>query len=202
MAEERVAELKVIGSYQGQDWNIVLHFREVLLNQVGIEELINQAETKLTNNLASCMHTDSVIQQYSARFLTPEPEDPEIVAIDPVNGTQAGVGLPSLMAVVLQQRTGKASRRKRGRMYIPGVSADLTADGKLLAAAQANPYQLFGDGYIQNFVTNQGAFLAGIWSRTEYAESNDVDAAFTQLTSCSVNPILGTQRRRRPGSGS
>jgi hypothetical protein len=201
MAAKQIFEARIYGTNQGQEFNIVLHFRQQVDDVGDAQELADFVQNNVVPSLNDVASIDSTWAGVLARQLTPEKQDPFASQVTPNQpGGIASPSLPSFVSVIIQERTGFASRRKRGRIYMPAVPTSYVLDGQLTAAAKTA------------FATECSSIMAavagvnsewdlGIYSRTTVAETGDPYDGFTQVTSMLANPILGTQRRRRIGSG-
>lgn len=201
MATGEVFEVRVNGLMDGQVCNNVLHVRAEDPASNDAEDAANGVMNWWASSIKDVCSDEYTMLNATARQITPEVMDPYNSTDSPnKQGLLTGGALPSFCAIVLQQRTGFASRRKRGRIYLPGVSVNYVQDSVLTSAAitaiEAKLTTIMG-----NFPNGTNPFTLGVWSKTEWAASADVDAAFTPLTSIQINSIIGTQRRRRIGHG-
>jgi hypothetical protein len=126
----------------------------------------------------------------------------------PHPGLVVGDCLPNQNAVVLGLRTGQKGGRKRGRMFVPGVSESASAAGRV-NGAQLTAIQALGAGLI----TNYGPTGADAGWRLQIYSPEDLTppppktfkprpgTIKTQVTSTDVDDLVASQRRRRPGSG-
>lgn len=101
-------------------------------------------------------------------------------------GTDAGATLPPQDTVVVSFTSALASKKGRGRMYLPVFGADKTAGGRLTAAAQT---------IVQLGMANFGANL--IASGLTPVIFNRVSGITQAITGGSVGDVIDTQRRRR-----
>jgi len=103
--------------------------------------------------------------------------------------TETGDMLPHIMAMVLTLPT--AIPKKRGRVFIPGLSEE-HQDDSLLDSTAATALGNFG-------TTLRSGFTAGGASFNYHVLGNDGLATYP--TSFVVNGIMGSNRRRKPGVG-
>ena len=201
MGAGQVYECRVNGVMDGQVINNVLHVRGEDPNGGEAEDAANGVMNWWASSIKDVLADDYTMLNCTARQITPEVGDPYI-STESANkqGAIAEVALPSFCAIVLQQRTGFASRRKRGRIYLAGIPISYVVDSVLTSAAQTAIAAKITT-ILDNFPNGTNPFTLGVWSKTEWDQSADVDAAFTDLTAINVNPIIGTQRRRRIGTG-
>lgn len=103
-----------------------------------------------------------------------------------INGVAAGNALPADVALVVSLRTGQATRRGRGRFYLPQPAASqLTTNGRVLP----------------DFITDLGASLQAAW--TAYNSATDDPVVYSRtgrvtnvITSFDIGNLYDTQRGR------
>lgn len=197
-----IFEARIVGVNQGQEFNIVTHWQQKVENAGDALSLANYVQANFVGSLNNATSEDSLWQGVLVRQLTPEVQDPYLSEDFPDQpGGIASPSLPSFVAAIIQLRTGFASRRKRGRIYLPSIPVDKVEDGRLTAA---------GKGEINNAINTIMASIGsglsdwelGVYSKTTVAETGDPYSGFSGVTAMIPNEILGTQRRRRIGSGS
>lgn len=116
----------------------------------------------------------------------------------PILGTRPGTQEAGNVSLTMSERTGKAGRAHRGRMYVAGVSeTDVTTDdriGSALAVLVANA--------IANLVF--GALPAGdllaVFHRPRDVP-HPLNNLYTIVNTYVVENIIDSQRRRLPGRG-
>ena len=200
-----VYELRVIGTYQGQQFNNVLHFADDAgVGVAGDAQLL--ADSFMHNDVITayrnCLDDSAVLNRVEVREIHPEQKDP-VVEIPPNGqGLRTGSGMPSYVTAVISFRTGFTAKTKRGRMYMPAVPESFCTDGTMDPAAQAY-YQTWEGELEARYLETTGTepFVLGIWSRKLAGPAPYDPAAFTPVTNITLNTIFGTQRRRRVGHG-
>ena len=199
-----IYELKMYGTWQGQEWNMIFHLADRAdYEGVGDSQVLADFwTTELESEFQGAMVQNCLWPGVECREIYPEERDPVISATASAAGNIASTGLPSYCSVVMQQRTGFSSRRKRGRFYMPGVAINQVADGTITAAG-LDDYNALAAELVGKFAAGSGStnYVMGILSRTTMSEGATAAEAFTEVTNVQVNPTIGTQRRRRPGSG-
>lgn len=110
----------------------------------------------------------------------------EITSVGLPNHTNA-LTLPNQISAVLSLRTGRPGRAYRGRMYVPVLACQMTANG----TANTTLLNLVADGLATSFGTinasGQGKVVIG----------SQTSGQWVQVTSVQVDNVLDTQRRRR-----
>lgn len=141
----------------------------------------------------------------------------------PYTGTITGVltGAPAAMQCswLIGLNTSQAGRRRRGRLFVGGVTEAAITDGGVMSTSEVSATQTV----MNSLVTVYGSggsdtnFEWGVWSdriAMNVAYNNawprelvtqgapDPDNAYLAITSCTVKTLVGSQRDRRPGIGS
>lgn len=113
----------------------------------------------------------------------------EVIGVFSV-GSRAGAGLPPQMACCVSLRTNIASRRTRGRMYLPGLrEADVTSSG-LFDPGFTNDVSDSFDGLRRSLDNvNLGTFEQVVFSR--------VSDSWQRVVSVRVGDRADVQRRRK-----
>lgn len=121
-----------------------------------------------------------------------------------VVGGQGGAMLPNQIAVVASLRTGRRGRSFRGRTYIPGATEAELSDSNTLSPASAAAFSAimldipgFGTSWPYRLVI--GSFYSGV--DAQHKPIPRVTGIATPVDAISIDPVLGSQRRRRPGIG-
>lgn len=141
-------------------------------------------------------------ESLSVQEIFPTPSDPYELVVNE-DGAQAGESVPSVIAVVLSQRTGFGGRRNRGRKYFAGLTEADSEQSRLTALALGE-WQL-AVNLISSFFAESNALSnlsLGVVHRS--LNGNPVPLAagsFVIITSQTVNSVLGTFRTRIPGHG-
>lgn len=134
----------------------------------------------------------------------------------PVAGATSGSGFPPNTAVLVEKITGRAGRRGRGRMFIPGINDTQADNAGNVAAANITSWNNALSGFLADLQADPGAAGTGAAVRpllfhgnttsTDRSTSGGVTTItrtvgaagpgpdfITQLT---LDPKLATQRRR------
>lgn len=122
-------------------------------------------------------------------------------ALVPGPGTRPGPALPNTVAMVISKRTGQPGRARRGRWYFGNLSEDDTIANVLLPIFETTQVAALRS---QLLLTISAAFpFLGSFEPVHY--SRKLHAAgqppVFPIVSTPLNPVLGNQRRRRPGVG-
>jgi hypothetical protein len=167
-----------------------------LYSQGDIDALSAAVDTEFAVNVLPLLHSTYTYVQTAVRGLT-SPID-----LQSINGTGTGPGgtggdaLPSNVAFCLTEYTGKSGRSARGRIYIPGIPASITATANTLSPT---PATAFVTAYEAIFST---ALTAG-WTHVIISRVNNgairefgIGTPVTQIVH--RNLILDSQRGRLP----
>lgn len=135
--------------------------------------------------------TDCAYTQLDLYAYGNTPGDPAIyhsvVPISSGTGTGAGAGLPLQCCLTWTLLTGIASRRTRGRMYLPAVTGNLT--GHQFTSGQVGPMNAAMKAFVN--AVNAHPDVLGDW-----AVVSTVGGSYAPVTSISVDTRLDIQRRR------
>lgn len=131
---------------------------------------------------------DSVTIQGLTRFTYPliNPTSEIFALNDAVEGT-VGTDLYAVQTAYRVDLFAGLGPRRRGHIYIPGVSEDEVASGGLIDSVQQGGIVTRVSDFITNVATNQG-FLLGVYSR--------VGGTISAVNGVAVSPFVRTQRRR------
>lgn len=180
----------------------VLHFR----GDTGVEEsqdLLDVLEGAYWPAYRAVLPISTTILGINVQQLTPLVRDPVSgVPID-LPGTIPTAEVNSQCATILTLRTGFASRRQRGRIYLAPVPANLVQINQLTPEGRTL-YTTFKNEILTNFNDDTGisSFTLGVYSRLEGGDGPTYSVAgWTAVTQIDVQSILGAQRRRRLGRG-
>lgn len=125
-------------------------------------------------------------------------------------GTQTGDSLPSFCAGLLSLRTGLTGRSRVGRIYVPGVSEDLSSNSRL-EGAYTSVLQSLGSTLLARYGPS-GSFAhcrIGVFSRKLGAVRNPGPppsisynlSGWTQVTSFIARNEVATMRKRKLAHG-
>lgn len=173
----------------------VFHFRQATStgSDTG-EELCVAFEEDIVPLYATLISDDCLITKLEARNVT-QPLFGFDYPISPqVPGDLSGETLPSMVAAVVSWRTGLIGRSRRGRSYVWPTTE---AQQNLTQWIPTYITLLETWAIAMSNITDSGSgatYIHCVWST--------VLATDFTVTSAIVDPIAGTQRRRRPGRGS
>lgn len=204
-------QVRIVGRMEGQETNNVLHFRLVS----GSAD--TDVDTHLILVLAQCFITHLLpvltsswsLEKFVWKRVSPT-LGPEFTSI-PV-GVGAGAGnaaaLPSYCSAVLSIRTPEGGRRKRGRMFIPGIPENTTTNSAfntadpLWAALIAFAACLI-TGFVPGDPPGSNAWHMAVYSRAIGGATFPYAlAGFTGINDITPVQLLGTTRSRKVGRGS
>ena len=169
----------------------VFHYQDIGTTPVSPLEVATGWESEVLPLYAACLHASWVADLIGVRLVT----DPSI-GIDYAitdTGDRGLERLPPMDAALISWRTAFFGRSYRGRTYLAPVS-EQDSNGGFLQPAYQLVMQAFVDGAIEYSPGVGQALHLNIWSPTL--------SLGTPVTNGLVRPIMGTQRRRRPGVGS
>jgi hypothetical protein len=142
--------------------------------------------------------------------------DPDVDGAESVNfpltqpnpGTQVGDSLPPQDAVVIGLRTGEKGGRKRGRIYVPGITEAGSTNG-VLASAQRTAMQGLGQQIIETYgpTGTNPQYRLVIYSPEVLTfappkpKKPRPGTIITPVRSFAMDPVIRTQRRRSIGVG-
>jgi hypothetical protein len=119
--------------------------------------------------------------------LSVDPPDEIFADSDDAFGLVAGTALPPACTAVISLSAG-TSRRRRGRIYLPGMTeSKYSDDGQALAGFAGDVIVQAGECFT-NWATNSG------WVAAVYSRADGVSRGVSTLT---VDGNLDTQRRRQ-----
>lgn len=116
--------------------------------------------------------------------------------------SDASTLLPPNCAILIDKNTNRAGRRNRGRMFVPGAGEDETEASGALTAPSLVRWTEYADG-VFGLADGPTTNLGDAVILHSYVWTGDVDpgppVGFpvpTVITSLTVDPMIGTQRRR------
>jgi hypothetical protein len=142
-----------------------------------------------TDSIKQLMHTtttctETVVNSLDASF---RHNVEQVRTTETLAGTSTAENLPPQTSAVVSLRTALPTRRGRGRMYLPPMTADAEITTGLIDATSLAEISLAAKGMLESLITS--TYLPVVAHR-------DI-ASTTNLTACDVSNIFGTQRRRR-----
>lgn len=198
-----VAQLTIVGRLHGQTTNNVMHFRNNA-SGAGLAALIADIIDCIRTALLPALSLDWQLIEVRAKEIHPFlGEDVVVAGVGTDIGAQS-VGVPSICAGLIQIKTGFGGRRKRGRIYIAGLSEANTANSSLTpgevtlllayATCLANKF-LGGVGF-----TGWNLGVLSEKTRKEQPLAGD-NVWFTEATALTVVDQVASMRSRRVGVG-
>lgn len=120
---------------------------------------------------------------------------------NPQAGAVVGPGLPSNCCVIMSLAQSTFGAKSNARMFWPGVPESKTNAGTLDATFQSTEWAALRNRMLLPFdsISDAGSYSLGMISQkvlNAAPPAKDWPGAFAFVTSASVNPILGIQRRR------
>jgi len=132
------------------------------------------------------------------------------------NGVQTLTPTSNLDCTVVRVSTGEAGRRRKGRIYVPGLYETAIDDNSLLATSYTSTFTTTMNASLSTYLVSGGSTVweLGVWSdriAMNVALSNtwprvrtsqgtpDPSTAFAGAVSLDVQQYVGAQRGRRPG---
>lgn len=185
----------------GQTCENVLHFRTLTGTETDTQ--IGQSAELYLATVKPLIHQNVTFPLIVIKQMTPLAFDEKFWV--PVNNTQGAVGgeiRSNSVAIILTKRTGIAGKTHRGRIYLPGVPFNLTTPNGLNVGGGAVAQTVCGN-LIATF-GDAGTDLnlrIGVYSRSIGGFNPFTPAGWQQITRFDPQPVLGNQRRRRPGVG-
>jgi hypothetical protein len=139
----------------------------------------------MTNGLKNSCTTDTTCVSVTGR--SQDPADPleSVVAVN-TTGTASVEAVPSESSVVTTFYTGVASRRGRGRMYLPGFSGNAVINGQV-GSGDISQLEDVWDDWV-GILAAEGSLEHVVWSPT--------DATSRTVTTYITRAQLHHQRRR------
>lgn len=177
-----------------QNGLLVTHWKATLVQGTGPTDA--QVAAKLSTVFAplikACMSSTATFVGVTCQQFDPVRTDKASAVGDSGNGTVVGSAAPSQSAGVLSVRTGLASKRTRGRKYIPFPSVtNILADGSPSAnqiTAWTNLANALLTEQICGDLLNDGHFNYGVYS--------GLNRSWVKATNILVRTKFGTVRRR------
>ena len=138
-----VVAVQVVGLLFGQQTITTFHWRiNSLTGPTTLTDLLTAIATPLVPGMQPLCSNNWVAQVLRGRRVTPNPTRSYEVPIIGGTGTVVSESLPPSVAGVISRFTNSASRRGRGRIFVPAVP-ELFHDAGLLNNAGMNAYQAF-----------------------------------------------------------
>lgn len=200
MATGHMWQLEVRGRLFEQQTINVLHYVELLPNPAGTaEDLALTFRTNVMPSWYDAVSTEWKHVGVRAQKVWPDlgPFD-QIPGIAPFQGELLGDALPSTVAAVFTKRTDTPRARGRGRTYIAGLP-ETGQSNSVIAAAQMLLLETLRDNLAEELVGGEANYLPIILSNS--AVPPEIAPVTRPITRIEIQDILGTQRRRRIGTG-
>ena len=192
-------------AYRSQTVENVIHFRE----RTGLSTIaqVKQSAADFWSLMRPFIVGDVVLTQIICKQVTPTALDQQFGAANSgeTAGSSSGAGVALTVALVLTLRTGVAGKTHRGRIYVPGFSLGQAIDsGDKVNPSVQSTLNTQADAILTEFGDASGTdthLALGIYSRLIGGTSPYTLAGWQAVEQIVVQPILGNQRRRRPGVG-
>jgi len=201
----RIVQVVIKGRIHSQETNNVLHFGTNAVNPNYLQLLLDIIDCLRTSK---AMFSDAfTVEKLTARELFPVPLDEIEQSPNPALVGSGLPALPSFNACLISLSTGLGGRSNRGRIFMPGLIANDTANSKITAVGLPK-WQAFLTCMIGKFIgavdnVDAVVFNWGVLSRKKsgvnYATA---DAGFTRIRSAQVKDVIATMHSRKLGVGS
>jgi hypothetical protein len=205
-SEPSIVRVSAEGTFNGEQVVNVFHFRKSDLSAATTADLasllalLDGAVGTPTSLRALYQNMDSGLTISRLYARTEEAETPhESERSTTIAGTNAGNDLPPMLTIMVKWRSDVASRRGRGRTYLPGMTVGQidTADSDRLLPAAISGYQTIVTAWVNGWVANL-VWDFGIYSRVNHL-ADAPTGPFSEVASAAIDPIIRIQRRRRQG---
>lgn len=208
MALNSVYRVRTRGTFRGQRVEFGVHVQNVTTARPPEDLAASWAATAvplIKAAISSAVNLDEIVVSDTDRD---GDESVELPLTQPNPGALAGDALPNQNAVVIGWRTGLKGRRRRGRMYLPGITESGNTDG-VLVGSQLTAVQALAQGLVN-------AYGAGgtetSWRMVVYSPPTPpfkaptpppvhTDTLITPITTHDIDEVIRTQRRRSIGVG-
>lgn len=202
-------QVRVVGTTEGAETNNVMHFMAATA--------VDDVELRLIAALVACFveHLLPVTSgSWALQKLVWKRVSPtlgiEHVFVPPEAGAGSGPAqaLPSFCAAVVSIRTAEGGRSKRGRMYLPGIPENATANSVI---DPTNGFWTELVAFVACVVTKfvlgdppaANSFQWMVYSRKIGGATFPYGAnGFTAVTNAFPNQLIGSARSRKVGRGS
>lgn len=198
----QVARVTLSGTYNGEKFANVLHFVKrdatdiTASNLAALHGVLDDpaADNDAWLHILQRMDTAATVDTISSISLA-NTSPVALTSTVSLSGSSGGTDAPPLLAVVVKWTTQVATRRTRGRTYLPGVNTGMfQSDADRLDTTFAANVATSAADFVTAWLANvTWAFI--ILSDTA-RQAND-PIPFEEVVGSSVNPLFGVQRRRR-----
>lgn len=187
-----IVEMRAKGTYFGEPFEIMEHFRQMDSNKPAIV-WADAMRQYFLNELIGAMVPQARFISVSVRRLKPLPVTfEETVPIVALPGGSSGEGMPHQIAMLIKKKTALHAPAGRGRVYMPGVPQSWYVNGTWTNVATT----------IMNSITSrlmQWAVGGGYsFARWGVASRQVHPVAFNDITSIHWSGQPATMRSRRP----
>lgn len=199
---ERLLRFAVIGQYQEQlivnTWYYIVADSVITPGELGVYAF--DFWTYIKTELRACT-VDSMKYKAVQASVVDHPEVPsETLSISPeLAGTVEGDGIPLTVAMIIKKLSHHGGKRGRGRNYIAAIPLNQQT------ASVVNP--VWVGATVDNLLNklddiiptgDTGQLVPAVYSPNKVGETG---TKASQIIKAVVEPVLGNQRRRRPGRG-
>lgn len=209
MAINSVYRVRTRGTQRGQQVEFGVHIQNVLASREPSDLAASWVATAfplVKAATSASVNWDEVVVSDTDKNGS---ESVELPLTQPNPGSIAGDALPNQNAMLVGLRTGVKGRRRRGRLYLPGVAEGGQTDG-VLTGAQLTAVQAFAQGIVNAY--GSGGTETN-WRLVIYSPPTPAfkpktpppvhtDTIITPVTSQDIDEVIRTQRRRSIGVGS
>lgn len=177
-----------MGTFPGEEWIFTLHTTGTPSLDAAQTAWSNAISALWTGELDAVVATNVEVNEVTTASID-EATDKQLSRLSSslsLPGVATAVSLPPQVATVVSLRSTTATRRGRGRMYLPPLASSAVAAGRLSGAAQGAVVAAAK----AMFDSLTGAGLTPIIRARDLHQS-------TTVTSFDVGDVFDTQRRRR-----
>jgi hypothetical protein len=207
MAYNDIYRLVVHCRLHGQEIINKLHFVQDGVNPGNQSQVLaDDFRTNMDTTIRARCHPDMKFEFVEVQCIVPFGDGPA-VSNWPANtagtGSAAFAAAPGMVAEVITIYTGQAGRRKRGRLYLAGMTSGNVVSGSL-SAAQTTATTALATALMTRYGQPAGvnSWRMGVWSRLIAGPAPPwTTDAFAPVSGLAVRTIARTQRRRQIGVG-
>lgn len=186
-------------------WNVathpascILHYRQVSTQTSSTLDYCNALDFALRENGANpnfFQAQDCTFEGWTIRKITGPKSPPKLSQLEDAVGLQPGQSLPLSKAVVVRQNIFNGDARRRGRIYLPGITEGATDKNIVTAQATLNNIE----AYFNAIRTMQNQSQGETWDWQMVVKEAKPAAAgplFWDVSVCRAQNIIYSQRRR------
>ena len=207
MSVNDIAQVRVIGTYVGQQVNAVMHFRfkTAGASLAGLLSQLEASTTTFRDMFVGSMSNQLVYNELQGTMLIPFGTATQVMAISPTwAGSDVSSHLPPSVAVCISKRTDLIGRARRGRLFLAGAPMNANSGLGTWTSAFVSAKQ----GHVNGFGAEYGEgginadYEAGVWSRLLAGPTPPFSfSAYQAIDTMVVRSQCRSQRRREVGVG-